>query len=91
MSITPYAVAKLMRETRYAGAWFRVDGDRLYVVARNNSADPLPDSLKATIRTHKSSIIGALHSLPDGCRHPCSHLLACRCVDTRCSERKEIS
>lgn len=67
MRLPRYPVYRVMADCRYAGMWFRVDGDDLYVTGHT---DRLTDALRLGVKRHKPAIIEALRELPSGCRVP---------------------
>jgi hypothetical protein len=78
----PYRIARLMCDARYAGVWFRLDGDRLFLTGDTSS---LPPSFIAALKAHKADIIAALATIPDGCALPTVVLLTGRsCGSSSC-------
>jgi len=87
VALAPLHISHLAYDVFRAGYWFRVDGDRLYVVARGNDRPPLPEDLVQRVRTHKAGIIKAAGIIPPGCCNRPGHLYTGRCVDARCGNR----
>lgn len=80
----PLSVSHLAYEVFQAGYWFRVDGDRLYVIARRPELPPLPPDVAERVRGQKAGIIAAVRIIPDGCPARPGHLYAGRCVQSAC-------
>jgi|GEM_PF-5024272 len=78
MSLPRYPVFRVMADLRYAGMWFRVEGDDLFVTG--NTAK-LTDDLRGKIAHHKPDIIAALNQLPPACHLPTVCLNAGYCAE----------
>ena len=86
MTLPPYPVYRVMADLRYAGMWFRVEGDDLFVTG--NTAN-LTDALRLKVKRHKPIIIATLHQLPDECRLPTVCLNVGYCERCRMNEESE--
>lgn len=85
MSLPRYPVFRVMADCRYAGMWFRVEGDDLFVTG--NTAH-LTDELRWQVAQHKTDIIAAVTAMPPACHLPTVCLNAgycgtCHHQDTR--------
>lgn len=91
MPLAPLHLSHLAYDVFAVGYWFRVDGGRLFVVARDAGRPPLPESLAARIRAHKAGIIAAGRIIPPGCRNRPGHFYAGRCLQCDCAHLEESS
>lgn len=88
MRLIPYRVARLMCEVRYAGMWFRVGGERLFITGNTADLDP---AMQRAVKRCKPQIIAALQTLPPACRYPTVHLLIGRCDSCQPESRREAA
>lgn len=84
MALAPLHISRLAYDVFRSGYWFRVDGERLFVVARDAERPPLPADLAQRIRDHKDGILAAVRNIPDGCKNRPGHLYqgCCNCSET---------
>lgn len=81
MNLVPYDVVRIMCDLRYEGLWFRVDGDRLFLVG---DTARITEQAQAKVKPRKLDILAALATIPDGCRLPTVSLLVGRCNCAAC-------
>ena len=81
MNLVRYDVVRIMCDLRYEGLWFRVDGDRLFIVGNTTK---ITEQVQAKVKPRKPDILAALVTIPDGCRRPTVRLLAGRCSCAVC-------
>lgn len=67
MILPRYEVYRVIAEVRYAGMWFRLDGEDLFVTG---NVDRLTEEMRWEIKAYKAEIMVALSALPYGCRLP---------------------
>lgn len=88
MILPRYPVFRVIADVRYAGMWFRIDGDDLYVTG---DTAKLTADLRSKVTRHKPAILEAVSQLPTACRLPTVCLNVGCCEDCQASIESEAA